>query len=120
LNELMQSSGSLTDILSRDLFGVVTLAIGGTVTAAIWCLGLVERETAADVNETMRHRVGADTYLSHLGQGVVLLPSSMRYLCHPQLCAEHIPCSSCAPEDAERPLLGWLPVMLQSLHCERT
>ncbi len=116
LDELMRSRGSMT---GNDLFGGVTLAICGTVTAAIWCLGLAVRETAADVNETMQHRIGADTYLSHSGQGVVLLPHSMRHLCHPRLCAAHIPCSSCAPEDAERPLLGWLPVMLQSLHCAR-
>jgi hypothetical protein len=119
LDELMRSRGSITGI---DLFGGVTLAIGVTVTAAVWCLGLAVRavqETAADVNETMRHRVGADTYLSHSGQGVVLLPHSMRDQYHPRLCAAHIPCSSCAPEDAERPLLGWLPVMLQSLHCAR-
>ena len=64
LDELMRSRGSITGI---DLFGGVTLAIGGTVTAAIRCLGLAVRETAAHVNETMRHRVGADTYLSHLG-----------------------------------------------------
>ena len=77
LDELMLSRGSMAGI---DLFGGVTLAIGGTVTAAIWCLGLAVlamRETAADVNETMRHWVGADTYLSHSGQGVVLLPHSM-------------------------------------------
>jgi len=119
LDELMLSRGSMTGI---DLFCGVTLAIGGTVTAAIWCLGWAVRAvraTAADVNETMLHRVGADTYLSHSGQGVVLLPHSMRDLCHPRLCTEHIQCSSCAPEDAERPLLGWLPVMLQSLHCAR-
>ncbi len=48
LDELMRSRGSMTGI---DLFGGVTLAIGGTVTAAIWCLGLTVRETAADVNE---------------------------------------------------------------------
>ena len=89
-DELMRSRGSITGI---DLFGGVTLAIGCTVTAAIWCLGLAVRavrETAADVNETMRHRVGADTYLSHLGQGVVLLSHSMRYLCQTRLCAAHI------------------------------
>ncbi len=39
------------------------------------------------------------------------------YLCYQRLCAAHIPCSSCAAEDEERPLLGWLPLMLQSLHC---
>ncbi len=88
LDELMLSRGSMRGI---DLFGGVTLAIGSTVTAAIWCLGLAVRETAADVNETMRHRVGADTCLSHSGQGVVLLPDSMRDLCHPRLCAAHIP-----------------------------
>ncbi len=71
LDELMLSRGSMAGI---DLFGGVTLAIGSTVTAAIWCLGLAVRavrETAADVNETMRHRVGADPYLSHSGQGVL-------------------------------------------------
>ncbi len=78
LDELMRSRGSMTGIMSRDLFGGVTLAIVRTVTAAIWCLGVAVRETAAEVNETKRHRVGADTYLSHLGQGVVLLPRSMR------------------------------------------
>ncbi len=56
LDELMLtllSRGSMTGTLSRDLFGGVTLAIGGTVTAAIWCLGLAVRETAAYVDETM-------------------------------------------------------------------
>jgi hypothetical protein len=121
LEELMRSRESMKGIMSRDLFSGVTLAIGGTVTAAIWCLGLAVRETAAYVKEleTMLHRIGAATHLSHLGKGVVLLPHSMRYLCHPRLCAAHIPCSSCAPEDEERPLLGWLPIMLQSLHCAR-
>ncbi len=51
--ELMQSRGSMTCIMSLDLFCSVTLAIGGTVTAAIWCLGLAVRETAAEVKETM-------------------------------------------------------------------
>ncbi len=115
LEELMLSRGAITGIMPRDLFCGVTLAIGGTVTAAIWCFGLAVRETAADVKETMRHRICAVTHLSHLGQGVVLLPRSIRYLCHPR----HIPCSSCAPEDEKQPLLGWLPLTLQSLHCAR-
>ncbi len=88
----------MTGIMSRDLFGSVTFANGGTITAAIWCLGLAVRETAAGVKETMQHRIGAATHLSNLGQGVALLPRLMRYLCHPRLCAAHIPCSSCAPE----------------------
>jgi hypothetical protein len=92
--ELMWSRGSMTGIVSRYLFGGVTLAIGGTVTAAIWFLGLAVRETAASVREMIRHREGAATRLSHLGQGVAPLPHSMRYLCHPRLCAGHIPCSS--------------------------
>jgi hypothetical protein len=54
LDELMLSRGSMTGILSCDLFGSVTLAIGGTVTAAIWCLGLAVRETAANINETVK------------------------------------------------------------------
>jgi hypothetical protein len=36
----------------------VTLAISGTVTAAIWCLGLAVRRTSADVKETMLHGIG--------------------------------------------------------------
>ncbi len=78
LDELIQSRGSVTGIMSRDLFGGVTLATGGTVTAAIWCLGLAVLETASGVKETMRHRIGAATHLSHFGQGVALLPHSMR------------------------------------------
>ncbi len=82
LEELMLSRGSMTGIMLRDLFGGITLAISGTVTAAIWCLGLVVLETAADVKETMLHRIGAGMHLSHFAQWVVLLPCSMRYLCH--------------------------------------
>ncbi len=52
LEELMRSRGSMTGIMSRDLFGGVTLAIDGTVTAAKWCLGFAVRETAAGVKET--------------------------------------------------------------------
>ncbi len=61
----MRSRGSMTGIMSRDLFGGVTLAIGGTVTAAILCPCLAVRETAAGIKETMRHRIGAATHLSH-------------------------------------------------------
>jgi hypothetical protein len=57
----------MTGILSRDLFGSVTLAIGGTVNAAIRFLGLAVRVTAAGVSETMRHKIGTATHLSHFG-----------------------------------------------------
>jgi MFS family permease len=102
----VEERGRMQGLNDFLVFGGVTLAIGGTVTAAIWCLGWAVRavrKTAADVNETMLHRVGADTYLSHLGQGVVLLPRrrSMMYLYHPRQCAAHSPCSPCAPESAD-------------------
>ncbi len=100
----------MTGSMSR-LIGCVTLAIGGTVTAAIWCLGLaVQRNICRfQTNDETWDGIGAVTHLSHF---VVLFHRSMSCLCHPRLCAAHIPCCSCAPDDEERPLLGWLPVML--------
>ncbi len=109
--EQMRSCGSMTGSMSRLICGV-TLAIGGTVTAAIWCLGLAVRGNICRCqrNDATWDRICAVTHLSHFA---VLFPRSKSCLCHPRLCAEHVPCSSCAPEDEQRPLLGWLPVMLQ-------
>ena len=61
LEELMRSRGSMTGILSRGLFSGVTLAIDGTVNAAVRFLGLAVRATAARpccVSQTMRHKIG--------------------------------------------------------------
>ncbi len=77
LEELVLSRGSMTGILSSDLFGSVTLAIAGTIKAAVRFLGLAVRATAvrrACVSETMQHTIGAVTHLSHSGH----LPCSMR------------------------------------------
>ncbi len=57
--------GSMTGIMSRDLFSGVALAIGGTITTAVRFLTLAVRETAADVKETMRQMIAL--YITQTG-----------------------------------------------------